>query len=136
MPSSSSARRRSDSVRGEMPEHECSSCEKRRGPSERSWTRRAVHFAPMISAHAATAQDVASWTGFIVRIAFLIVATGLAERPGSRVELRDREAGDRPESTGGRLARLGDARVAGDGEEDERVLHREVPFVDEELGRL
>ena len=29
---------------------------KRRGPSDRSWTRSAVHFEPMISAHAATAQ--------------------------------------------------------------------------------
>src|ERR1700758_4739190 len=50
-----------------MPEHECSSWEKRRGPSERSWTRRAVHFAPMISAEAATAQVDGSWTAFIVR---------------------------------------------------------------------
>src|SRR6059058_5283861 len=73
MLSSSRARRRSDSVRGLMPAHECSSCEKRRGPSERSWTRSAVHFAPMISAHAATAQEVDSWTGFIVRMAIPIV---------------------------------------------------------------
>jgi hypothetical protein len=50
-----------------MPLHDFSSCEKRRGPSERSWTSRAVHFAPMISAEAATAQFVAWWTGFIVR---------------------------------------------------------------------
>src|ERR671934_105739 len=67
IPSSSSARRRSDSVRGLIPAHECSSSEKRRGPSERSCTRRAVHLAPMISAHAATEQ-VSSWIAFIVRM--------------------------------------------------------------------
>src|SRR5438034_351621 len=66
-----------------MPAHECSSSEKRRGPSERSCTSSAVHFAPMISAQAATAQEVDSWTGFIVRIAIRIVvnledALGLA----------------------------------------------------------
>src|SRR5487761_1745720 len=69
MPSASSARRRSASVRGLIPWHECSSWEKRRGPSERSWTRSAVHLAPMISAEAATAQVPASWTGSIVRVA-------------------------------------------------------------------
>src|SRR5439155_25047542 len=52
-----------------MPWHERSSSEKRRGPSERSWTSSAVHFAPMISAVAATAQVPATWTGFIVRTA-------------------------------------------------------------------
>src|SRR5579884_559794 len=52
-----------------MPWHERSSSEKRRGPSERSCTRSAVHLAPMISAVAATAHVVASWTGFIVRVA-------------------------------------------------------------------
>src|SRR5689334_24912985 len=50
-----------------MPLHECSSSVKRLGPSDRSWTRTAVHLAPRISAQAATEQ-VASWTGFIVRI--------------------------------------------------------------------
>src|SRR6266550_3434419 len=75
MPSSSRARRRSDNVRGLIPEHECSSSEKRRGPSERSWTSSAVHFAPMISAHAATEQ-LSSWTARIVRIAPLILLFG------------------------------------------------------------
>ena len=55
-------------MRGLIPLHERSSCENRRGPSERSCTRSAVHLAPMISAVAATAQVVDSWTGFIVRI--------------------------------------------------------------------
>src|SRR4249919_209340 len=55
-----------------MPEQECSSSEKRRGPSERSWTRRAVHFAPMISAQQASAH-VSSCTSFMVRIATLPV---------------------------------------------------------------
>src|SRR4051794_38006823 len=76
MPSSSRARRRSDNVRGLMPAHECSSSEKRRGPSERSWTRSAVHFAPMISAQAATEQ-LSSWMALIVRIAPLILLLGL-----------------------------------------------------------
>src|SRR6476659_3713303 len=80
MLSRSSARRRSASVRGLMPAHECSSSEKRRAPSERSCTRSAVHFAPMISAHAATAHEVDSWTGFMVRIAFRIVVKLLIPR--------------------------------------------------------
>src|SRR5512144_1827701 len=50
-----------------MPLHECSSSVKRRGPSDRSCTSTAVHFAPRISAHAAT-EHVESWIGFIVRI--------------------------------------------------------------------
>ncbi len=50
-----------------MPGQECSSSENRRGPSDRSCTSSAVHFEPMISAEHATAQ-VASWTGFIVRV--------------------------------------------------------------------
>src|SRR3954471_22594965 len=66
MPCCSRSRSRSASVRGLIPWHECSSSEKRRGPSERSWTSSAVHFAPMISAHAATEQ-VPSWIAFIVR---------------------------------------------------------------------
>src|SRR5262249_25090194 len=37
------------------------------GPSERSWTSSAVHLAPITSAVAATAQVVASCTGFMVR---------------------------------------------------------------------
>ena len=54
MPSASSQRNRSASVRGLMPAHECSICVKRLGPSESSWTMRTVHLAPMISAVAAT----------------------------------------------------------------------------------
>src|SRR5262245_19021636 len=50
-----------------MPLQECSSSENLRGPSERSWTSRAVHLAPMISAQAATAQVADSWTAFMVR---------------------------------------------------------------------
>src|ERR671930_439159 len=135
MPSCSSARRRSESVRGLMPEHECSSSEKRRGPSERSWTRIAVHFAPTISAHAATEQDVASCTAFIVRM-WRILLWRVTERSRRGFELRDREARDRPEAARRRLARLGYAGVAGDREEDERVLDREAVLVDEEPGGL
>src|SRR5690242_13688437 len=69
IPSCSSTRSRSASVLGLMPWHECSSSENRRGPSERSCTSRAVHFAPITSAQAATAHVVASWIGFIVRTA-------------------------------------------------------------------
>jgi hypothetical protein len=61
-------------VRGLIPEHECSSSENRRGPSERSWTSRAVHLAPMISALAATAHVVDSWTAFIVLVAGVAMA--------------------------------------------------------------
>src|SRR6266536_5242966 len=68
IPSCSSARRRSERVRGLIPAQECSSWEKRRGPSDRSCTSTAVHFAPRISAHAAT-EHVESWIGFIVRTA-------------------------------------------------------------------
>src|SRR6266852_289444 len=50
MRSCSRARNRSESVRGLIPGHERSSSEKRRAPSERSWTSSAVHFAPMIAA--------------------------------------------------------------------------------------
>src|SRR4051794_23127862 len=133
MPSASSARSRSASVRGLIPWHECSSWEKRRGPSERSCRSSAVHFAPMISAVAATAQVVDSWTGFIVRAGVAmpkLYARRLgAEGRGAGVDLRDRETGDRPEAVG-RLARLGDPGVARDREEDERVLHREAVLVD------
>ena len=69
-PSPSSARSRSASVRGLMPQQDRSSCENRRGPSERSCTRSAVHLAPMISAEAATPQAVDSWTACIVRLIY------------------------------------------------------------------
>src|SRR3954452_7149348 len=65
--------RRSESVRGLMPGHACSSCMKRRGPSERSWTINGVHFVAMISAVAATAQFRCSWTSFIVRFMWLML---------------------------------------------------------------
>ena len=55
--SCSRTRRRSESVRGLMPGQERSSSEKRRGPSERSWTMIAVHFEPMMSAVQATAHS-------------------------------------------------------------------------------
>ena len=67
IPSCSSTRSRSESVRGLMPGQERSSSEKRRGPSDRSWTMIAVHFEPMMSAVQATAHS-SSWTGFIVRM--------------------------------------------------------------------
>src|SRR3954451_863850 len=50
-----------------MPGQEQRSSEKRRAPSERSWTSRAVHFEPMISAARAT-EHAWSWTAFIVRV--------------------------------------------------------------------
>src|SRR5205085_10359184 len=114
-----------------MPQQECSSSEKRRGPSERSWTRSAVHFAPTISAHAATEQEVASWTALIVRMRRILLWR-VTERSRRCLQLRDREARDRPEPARRRLARLGDAGVAGDREEDERVLDREAVLVDEQ----
>src|SRR5258705_5696454 len=57
---------RSESVRGLMPGHAFSSCMKRRGPSDRSWTISGVHLVAMISAVAATAQFPWSWMSFIV----------------------------------------------------------------------
>src|SRR5258706_15736211 len=51
------------------------------------------------------------------------------------LDLRNREACDRAEALG-RLARLRDARVARDRQEDERVLHREAVLVDEHARRL
>src|SRR6266511_1980683 len=76
--SCSSTRSRSDSVRGLIPGQARSSSEKRRGPSERSCTRIAVHLAPMISAHAATEQ-LSSCTSFIVRIGTILEAIASAE---------------------------------------------------------
>src|SRR6188474_1455921 len=65
--SCSRTRNRSESVRGLIPGQDRSSSEKRRGPSERSWTITAVHLAPMMSAVQATEQ-LASWTARIVRM--------------------------------------------------------------------
>src|SRR2546428_2483795 len=115
-----------------MPAHERSSSENRRGPSERSCTSSAVHLAPMISAQAATAQDVASWTGFMVRIAIAIVVGLGPERGRRRVELWDGEACDRSEAGCG-LAGLRHAGVAGDRQEDEGILR---PFVHQKARRL
>ena len=50
MPSSSSARSRSDSVRGEMPASDRSSSQKRECPSARSRISNRVHFPQMMSA--------------------------------------------------------------------------------------
>src|SRR6478672_739434 len=50
MPASSSARRRSESVRGLMPASERSSSENREQPSARSRTSSSVHLPQMISA--------------------------------------------------------------------------------------
>src|SRR5437868_11320142 len=81
-----------------MPWHERSSSEKRRGPSERSWTRRAVHLAPMISAVAATAHVLASWTGFIVRTAI-----------SHKVYFRPAEGGISGSAVSGEPLRFGEA---------------------------
>src|SRR3954470_24185108 len=81
-PSCSRTRRRSESVRGLIPGQERSSSEKRRGPSDRSWTITAVHLAPIRSAVQATEQ-LASWTGRIVRMRSLYPAGFLV--PGRRV---------------------------------------------------
>jgi hypothetical protein len=56
MPSASSARSRSDSVRGLIPLSERSSSQKRLRPSARSRITRIVHFPQMISAVAQTGQ--------------------------------------------------------------------------------
>src|SRR3954467_1897640 len=56
MPASSSARRRSESVRGLMPASERSSSEKREQPSARSRTSSSVHLPQMISAVRQTGQ--------------------------------------------------------------------------------
>ena len=50
-----------------MPLQACSSWVNRRGPSERSWTTSAVHFEPIRSDVAATAQELPSWTSIIRR---------------------------------------------------------------------
>src|SRR3954453_9144103 len=50
MPSSSSARRRSERVRGEMPDRDRSSSQKREWPSARSRISSRVHFPQMMSA--------------------------------------------------------------------------------------
>ncbi len=70
-----------------MPTHDRSSSVKRRGPSERSWTIRTVHFEPTISAAPATEHVGAEWTGSIVRAA----TTGLygpARRFSGRLSCR------------------------------------------------
>src|SRR5437899_6637042 len=69
---------RSESLRGLLPGQAFSSCMKRRGPSERSWTISGVHLVAMISAVAATAQFPWSWMSFIV----LLMARILLPLPG------------------------------------------------------
>ena len=100
-----------------MPGQACSSSEKRRGPSERSWTSSAVHFEPMISAEHATAQ-VASWTGFIVRTAMPDCRPVDRDRPPlphpSRHRRRRAHARGQPRdrARGGRRRDHGDRRHA------------------------
>src|SRR6187401_3599401 len=77
--SCSRTRNRSESVRGLIPGQDRSSSEKRRGPSERSWTITAVHLAPMMSAVQATEQ-LASWTGRIVRMCSLYSEADIVPR--------------------------------------------------------
>src|SRR3954453_20445605 len=79
IPSCSRTRSLSESVRGLMPGQERSSSEKRRGPSDMSWTITAVHLAPMMSAVQATEQ-LASWTGRIVRMRSLYLEVSLVPR--------------------------------------------------------
>src|SRR4051794_29788928 len=79
IPSCSRTRSRSESVRGLMPGQERSSSEKRRGPSDMSWTITAVHLAPMMSAVQATEQ-LASWTARIVRMRSLYSEASLVPR--------------------------------------------------------
>ena len=57
MPSSSSARRRSESVRGEMPSSERSSSQKRARPSARSRITSSVHLPQTMSAVRQTGQS-------------------------------------------------------------------------------
>src|SRR3954451_19450521 len=57
-PSSSRARRRRESVRGEMPASERSSSQKRERPSARSRTTRIVHLAQTMSAVRHTGQSL------------------------------------------------------------------------------
>ena len=57
MPSSSSARRRNDSVRGLMPCRERSSSQKRERPSARSRITSSVHFPHTISAVLQTGHE-------------------------------------------------------------------------------
>src|SRR4051812_37153939 len=127
---------RSESVRGLMPGHACSSCMKRLAPSERSCTISGVHFVAMISAVAATEQ-VPSWVSFIVRFmarSLLRRATCNYRNESDRVGVGPVEPGahrlraaptlvDRPDDQ-----RLPSPGVAG--REDARVRGREARRVD------
>src|SRR3954453_5055836 len=68
IPCSSSARSRSDSVRGEIPSSERSSSQKRERPSARSRINRIVHLPPRISAHALTGQLSMTSESVVVRL--------------------------------------------------------------------
>src|SRR3954452_24841321 len=76
---SSSARRRSDSVRGEMPPSDRSSSEKRVRPSARSRTRRIVHLPERISAQAVTGQHS-------ITSESVVLATERVEQPAAATE--------------------------------------------------
>src|SRR4051794_18798830 len=91
----------------------------------------------MISAHAATAHVVLSWTGFIVRTAMpeLYPADLRTEWRRTGLDFRNRKPCDCPELRC-RLAGLRDTRVAGDREEDECILRREAVLVHEQPRRL
>src|SRR5262249_46232776 len=91
----SSVSSRSESVRGLIPGHACSSSVKRRGPSDRSWTMSAVHFGAITSPVAATAHSVLC-TSFLVRS-----ATVRVYRPAPTPAL-----GSRPHCQNERVARL------------------------------
>src|SRR3954462_12623121 len=68
MPASSSARRRSESVRGLMPASERSSSEKREQPSARSRTSSRVHLPQMISAVRQTGQVSSTGTPLLYQV--------------------------------------------------------------------
>src|ERR1700709_527249 len=84
MPSSSSARRRSERVRGEMPSSERSSSQKRERPSARSRMTSRVHLPHTISAVLQTGQVSRSTIGTAEFSAMLyelkrVCAAGAAE---------------------------------------------------------
>src|SRR4051794_5105754 len=118
MPSSSSARSRSDSVRGEMPPSERSSSQNRERPSDRSRTIRSVHFPQTMSAVRQTGQsgsgiDVPFYRNALrtevdLHVALLRAAhDAQRERRGARLE-RVEQVVDAPE----RLAARRDQQVA------------------------
>src|SRR4051794_38377658 len=79
IPCSSSARSRSDNVRGDMPSSERSSSEKRVRPSAKSRIRRIVHLPARISAHAVTGQHS-------ITSESVVLATERVEEPAAAPE--------------------------------------------------